>query len=117
MTLGATAYGITLWGAGEAVMRFVYLGRYDSHQYLLAYIASLPVLVALASGSQLCLRAMQRPWTVLIGYATSAVLTASLGLGMVWRWGVKGAALGLAISLGAYAIVSYGLAARVARSA
>jgi O-antigen/teichoic acid export membrane protein len=110
MTVGATLYGVALWGGGAAIMVAVYSGRYASHVHLLGYIALLPILTALASGSQIGFRALQRPWAILIGYAISALLTATLGLMAVWRWGVQGAALGLTLSSGTYALVLYGLA-------
>src|SRR5258705_12067883 len=97
-------------------MGAVYSGRYASHVHFLGYIALLPILTALASGSQIGLRVLQRPWAILIGYAVSSLLTATLGLVAVWRWGVQGAALGLTLSSGTYALVLFGLARRQSRS-
>jgi O-antigen/teichoic acid export membrane protein len=117
MTLGAIAYALVLLEFGDRIVAGIYGGRYADQVRLLPFIAFLPIATAIGSGWQISLRAAEQPWTILIGYATSAALTLSLGPMMVRQWGIEGSAAGLVISLSWYAAAVYYFGRRIGDNA
>lgn len=107
-TAAAIAYLIALTVMGKWLTQLVYGGKYTEFAYLLP-LMTLPVLFgAAAEGPAIAVRAMQVPAEIFYAYAAAAVPTVLFGIVLARRWGILGAALGLALSGFAYfAVLTY----------
>lgn len=97
--LGST---LLLWAAGKPIMDLVYSGKYTDAAGLL-YVLGL-VAVALAIGNVLndALKASLNPKAVFKGYIAGSVTTLLLGVPLVLKGGLMGAAWGMLVSAIAY---------------
>lgn len=98
LALGALAYAAMLLAAGPVVMTWLYKGRYDDLAQLLPIVAVIPLLGVGASVLAPALRALERPDLVFVAYAASTVSSLTVGMVLMVRFGVAGAAGGLVIS-------------------
>jgi O-antigen/teichoic acid export membrane protein len=98
LALGALAYAAILLAVGPAVMTWLYNGRYDDLAQLLPIVAVIPLLGVGASVLAPALRALERPDLVFVAYAASTVSSLTVGMVLMVRFGVAGAAGGLVIS-------------------
>jgi O-antigen/teichoic acid export membrane protein len=113
-TAAAVAYLIGLAICGKWLTELAYGGKYTQFAYLLP-LMTLPVLfTAAAEGPAIAVRAMQVPSEIFWAYTAAAVPTILFGVVLARRWGLIGAAVGLAISSLAYfATLSYRYRARL----
>lgn len=104
-TAAAVLYLVGLALAGRWLTQVVYDGKYTEFAYLLP-LMTLPVLfTAAAEGPAIAVRAMQIPSEVFWAYTAAAVPTVLIGVLLARKWGLLGAAVGLALSALAYCIV------------
>lgn len=89
LLLGLFHYPLVTW---------LYGGQYAEYSYLLWLLGFLPFFFGMLSVLGAALRALERPEHVFVAYALSAVMTLTLGLGLLYTWGIVGAAAGFLIS-------------------
>lgn len=103
-TAAAVAYLLGLALCGKWLTQVVYGGKYTEFAYLLP-LMTLPILfTAAAEGPAIAVRAMQVPSEVFWAYGAGAIPTVLFGVLLVRRWGLIGAALGLALSSLVYCV-------------
>jgi O-antigen/teichoic acid export membrane protein len=116
-TTAAAVYLLALTVCGKWLTQVVYGGKYTEFAYLLP-LMTLPVLfTAAAEGPAIAVRAMQVPSEVFWAYGAAAIPTVLFGVLLVRRWGVIGAAAGLALSSLVYCIaLTYRYKMRIAEN-
>jgi O-antigen/teichoic acid export membrane protein len=96
--LGPVLYWLLLGMLHQPLIVWIYGGRYAEHSDLL-WIMGLTLIangvIVVIGGS---LRALERPDRVFFAYAISALVTATVGVGLTFLWGITGATVGLLIS-------------------
>lgn len=94
-------YGMMLWGWGEPIIQTVY-GReeYTRAAGLLPVFALFLVLMAVAQGLALALRASERSEPIFWSKVAASLMALGPGLVMTWQLGLAGAAWGMALSVG-----------------
>lgn len=104
--VAAGVYALVLLVIHAPLERLLFDGRYASRAWLIALLASTPVLSAVTIGSSLAVRALQRPDLFL----RASVGTAAAGLGaaviLTPLLGAAGAAMGIVAAYAASAIVT-----------
>jgi O-antigen/teichoic acid export membrane protein len=98
LTAGSLAYLVLLALFHGPVMTWLYGGRYDGY----AAVVSMAGLVLLTSSAVsilgAALRALERPHQVFGAYGLATAVGLTVGLWFTVKWGVAGAALGLALA-------------------
>jgi len=102
--LCSTAYWLLLGTLHEPLVSWIYNGRYLSDAGLLWILGLVPIsgaVVAVAGGA---LRALERPNLLFKAYAISTAVSATIGLGLLFAAGLRGAVIGYTLSSIATAI-------------
>jgi O-antigen/teichoic acid export membrane protein len=103
LTAGSLVYWALLSLFHRPVMAWLYAGQYDRHAAVV-WIAGLVLLTSSAvSVLGAALRALERPHQVFGAYGLATAVGLTVGLWCLVRWGVAGAALGLALASAANA--------------
>lgn len=79
--------------------------NYSQFLWILPYLISAVVIGALNNGLILFLKALRRPDQVLLSQMGSALLTLTVGVFLVWQFGILGTAIGSIISAVAAALI------------
>jgi O-antigen/teichoic acid export membrane protein len=103
----ALAYWVLLAGMGRQLMGWLYGGKYAQAAAWLPWLGLLPVLAAVVSVMSSLLRALERPRSVAAVYGLLAGFAATVGIALVWAYGLRGAvqALLLVNALSAFAFL------------
>lgn len=113
-TAAAIMYLALLMLFGKWLMEVLYGGNYTQFTYLIPLIGLPIIFSAMAEGPSVAVKAMQVPSEVFWGYTASSIPTILMGVFLTRRWGLAGAALGLAGSSFAFwAVISYRYRARL----
>jgi O-antigen/teichoic acid export membrane protein len=102
--LCSTAYWLLLGTLHQPLVSWIYNGRYVADAGLLWILGIVPIsgaVVAVAGGA---LRALERPNLLFRAYAISTAVSATLGLGLLFTSGLRGAVIGYTLSSIATAI-------------
>lgn len=86
-------YGILIAAFGEPLMAWLYGGLYIEYAGLLWIVGLIPVLGALSSMSAAVLQAMERPKLVFSAHVAGAVTAVTLGVALIYSFGIIGALL------------------------
>lgn len=97
-TVGAFIYWCLIFFFSDAVISFLYDGRYAGHVNLFLLLGFLPVLSGIGSVLDSILRATRRPKQIVYSYAVSCVITLTLGWWLLASQGVLGAGAGMLAS-------------------
>jgi O-antigen/teichoic acid export membrane protein len=104
-----------VWIWGDALVRHLYGAAFAGHSFALRVL----VLNVLIAGAVFPFSrgffSIQRADLDMAVNVLAVVILLSLGLALVWSYGVAGAALGLAVTNGSTAIIRVGLFGRVTR--
>jgi len=103
--LGALAWLAPVVVFSRPLVGWLYGGRYAADQVTVALVAVFALLTAVVGAMSAVLRSEARPERVFWPYALSAMVTCSVGLWLVLRRGLLGAAAGFALSWVAVAVV------------
>jgi len=95
---GALLYWILLGWFNHPVVNWFYNGRYNEHASLLWIIGILPILYAGELVFNSVLRSRERPDQIFWASAVSTVAVLTVGVPLIFTWGLRGAALGLLCS-------------------
>ena len=96
--LGALVYWCVIFFLSDAVIAFLYDGRYAGQAHLFRLLGFLPVASGMVSVLDSMLRATRRPKQIVYSYAVSCVITLTLGWWLLATQGVLGAGLGMVAS-------------------
>jgi O-antigen/teichoic acid export membrane protein len=102
--LCSTAYWLLLGTLHQPLVSWIYNGRYLADAGLLWILGLVPIsgaVVAVAGGA---LRALERPNLLFKAYAISTAISATIGLGLLFAAGLRGAVIGYTLSSVATAI-------------
>jgi O-antigen/teichoic acid export membrane protein len=91
-------YWLLLGLLDRRVVAWLYDGQYVANASLLWVIGLLAITGAAVAVLGGALRALERSSDMFVAYAASTVLTVTVGLWLMLRWGVKGAAVGVTLS-------------------
>lgn len=101
MTTSLTVgYMLIMWGASDFIYNSAYKGKYSETSWLLPYLCLWPVIAALSSGWLMGLRILEKTAVFVWIDALGAILSVTIGLALVSKFGIKGAV--------ATALLSYG---------
>ena len=91
-TLGPAiaAYTLAISLGASIAFRVLYGGRYQEFAYLIPLIGSIHIMVGLAQGPSIGLRALNRPGAVLWVSTLGAALSTSAAFLLAPRWGLRG---------------------------
>jgi O-antigen/teichoic acid export membrane protein len=102
--LCSTAYWLLLGTLHQPLVSWIYKGNYAADAGLLWILGIVPIsgaVVAVAGGA---LRALERPNLLFRAYAISTAVSATIGLGLLFIAGLRGAVIGYTLSSVATAI-------------
>lgn len=97
-TLGLSSYWLLLGAFHEPLVTWLYAGRYTEYAGLLWLLGLSVVFAGVKLVIGYSVRALERPDWLLLSYAIPAIAAATLGTGLIFLWGVAGAAIGLLAS-------------------
>jgi O-antigen/teichoic acid export membrane protein len=103
--VGAVAWLTPVVVFSRPLVGWLYGGRYAADQVAVALVAVFALLTAVVGAMSAVLRSEARPERVFWPYALSAMVTCSVGLWLVLRRGLLGAAAGFALSWVVVAVV------------
>ena len=95
---GSLLYGGFLTVLREPIIDWLYRGAYGDTAALVPIVALLPIAAALIAVLGSALRALEQPQQVFWAYVASTVITLTVGIWGMARWGLTGAAIGLLLS-------------------
>jgi O-antigen/teichoic acid export membrane protein len=98
LTAGAAAYWLGLGLFNQAILDWLYGGKYLEYGHLAWVIGLIPVCVAAGGTVATALRALERPDRDFWVTAVSAAITLTIGVLLTRAWGVAGAILGSTLS-------------------
>jgi O-antigen/teichoic acid export membrane protein len=98
LALGSSAYWLAISLGGPWMVRQLYGGKYLEATRILWIIGLVPISTAIVAVLGAALRAMEKPDKVFWAYVASSVATVTIGSMLIARWGLIGAAIGLAMS-------------------
>jgi O-antigen/teichoic acid export membrane protein len=90
----------------EPLLRFCYGERYNGYGWLVRAIALVPVLLGATMLVNSWLAARRRQDAVFYSSLSSAIAAATLGVGLTWHDQLRGAALGVLVSIAVALVVS-----------
>src|SRR5579871_1778800 len=96
--LVTVVFAILIWIAGRPLVHVLYAGKYDSVVPILYLLALLPLLMAVGHTLNSALIAAERPKLVFFAFFCSGGATFIIGIPLVIRYGVRGAACGMLFS-------------------
>jgi O-antigen/teichoic acid export membrane protein len=108
--LGPVVYWLLLGLFHQPLVSLLYDGRYGGSAALLWILGLSPIVASVKQVLSQFLRALERPDWLFAAYAVSAVVAVTLGTGLVYVFGITGAAIGLVICQGvtaSLALISY----------
>jgi O-antigen/teichoic acid export membrane protein len=114
--LGPFLYWLLLGLFNYPLVSWLYDGRYTEHAALLWILGLSPVVASVKQVMGQSLRALERPDRLFWAYMLSATVTLTFGTGLVWIWGVVGAAIGFLVSQGITAALALVLLRRLESS-
>lgn len=91
----AAVYWLLLGLYHQPIMLWLYGGQYAVHHRLVWILAFVPVVYGGTTVLGAALRGLERPDTVFWAYAASSLVTVTLGIGLMIRYGIEGAAWGM----------------------
>lgn len=97
-TLILSVYWILLGLFHQPLVSWIYSGQYAEHSALLWVLGFSLVFAGIKLVIGYSVRALERPDWLLIAYALPAVAAVTAGTGLVYLWGIVGAAFGLLLS-------------------
>lgn len=115
--LGPALYWLLLGLFHAPIVAWLYGGQYTQYSGLLWLLGLSPIAAAAKQVMGHSLRALERPDRLFWAYTLSAVVTLTLGTGLMYLWGVAGAGVGLLISQGITAAVAFVFYRRLKRAA
>jgi O-antigen/teichoic acid export membrane protein len=95
---GALLYWILLGWFNRPVVDWLYNGRYSEHASLLWIIGIIPILFAGELIFNSVLRSRERPDQIFWAGVVSTVALLTVGMALIFTWGLRGAAVGLLCS-------------------
>jgi len=105
--LGPALYWLLLGLFHQPIVAWLYGGLYTEHAGLLWLLGLAPIAAAAKQVMGHSLRALERPDRLFWAFAFSAAATLSLGMALVYLWGVAGAGAGLLISQVITAVLAF----------
>jgi len=110
---GSVLYWLLLGLFHDPLVAWLYGGQYREDAQLLWLLGSIPLAMSVQMILGATLQAFERPDQVFRAYAFSAILGPTLGVTLMFAWGITGAVVGLvayaAATAGAIAYLSSGL--------
>lgn len=97
-TIGPTLYWVALGLFHQPLISLLYNGRYTADAWLLWVLGLSPVLAMVKLVLGYSVRALERPDWLFVAYALPAVAALTVGTGLVYLYGLAGAAVGLLLS-------------------
>jgi O-antigen/teichoic acid export membrane protein len=98
-SLVATAvFALLVRAIGRPVVHILYAGKYDTVVPILFLLALLPFLMAIGHTLNSALIAAEKPQLVFFAFVCSGIATFLVGVPLVMRFGVQGAAYGMLLS-------------------
>jgi O-antigen/teichoic acid export membrane protein len=116
LTAASLVYWALLVAFRGPVMTWLYGGRYDGYMgaaWMTGFVLLTSSTVSIMGSA---LRALERPREVFWAYGLATAISLTVGLWLSLRWGVGGAALGLALASAANAAVMFAYYRRVGGS-
>ncbi|HEY2820031.1 MAG TPA: hypothetical protein VGJ06_03230 [Candidatus Acidoferrum sp.] len=102
-SLIATAiFALVARAVGRPVVHVLYAGKYDTVVPILFLLAFLPFLMAIGHTLNSALIAAEKPQLVFFAFVCSGIATFGVGVPLVMRFGVQGAAYGMLLSGATY---------------
>lgn len=98
LSLLAISYWIIVGLLNQEILQFLYEQRYLEEGWLLWVLGLGPVVIVGMPVLAPALRSLERPDCVFWGYLASSVITLTVGLILLEKWGLLGAALGGIVS-------------------
>jgi len=98
LILGAVVYWLILGSFSAQLLSWFYGGQYSEYGNFLWLLGLVPLGLGVTTVLSAVLRALERPDLVFWAQAFATVVTLTLGVGLVWCWGVKGAIYGVSLS-------------------
>ena len=95
---GAVIYWLLLGAFHVQAMHWLYNGRYDNDAHLLWIVGLLPILFAAELLLNSVLRSREQPRQIFWASVLSSVSALTVGVALIFTWGVRGAVLGLLCS-------------------
>jgi Na+-driven multidrug efflux pump len=115
-TCGSVVYWVLLGSFHYPLVDWLYGGQYVEYSNLLWILGLVPLVVGIGAVSGAALRAMERPDQVFWVQVSSTAAMLSIGLGLMFIWGIPGAVIGLLVSYTSGAIVTWVLYRKVLRA-
>ena len=97
-TGGTVVYWLLVATFANPLLTLLYKERYAEHAHLMWSLGALPVVAAIAGVLGAAVRALERPSDAFIASLGAAGTAATLGLWLVFRYGIAGAITGLIAS-------------------
>ena len=91
-------YWLALGAFHKEIVSLAYGGRYAEYSGLLWLLGLAPVLAAAKEVLSQAVRALERPDWLFLAYLLSTIVIGTLGVGITYLWGIKGAGIGLMAS-------------------
>jgi O-antigen/teichoic acid export membrane protein len=98
LLLGSSAYWLAIALGGPWMVRELYGGKYLEATRILWIIGLVPISTSIVAVLSAALRAMEKPDKIFWAYVASSAATVTIGSMLTARWGLMGAAVGLAMS-------------------
>lgn len=90
-TLAAVGYWVLIGLFGSTVVDFLYVSHYTSYANLLWALGVVPVIAVWMGAATALLRAMERPALIMRAHAIAAIISITMGVAVVWIFGLAGA--------------------------
>ena len=109
MQVGILATGVIVLSGvallGAHVIRLLYGGTYDNAAFLLVPLSCVSIVAALGHVFNDAMKALEEPRAVFVAYCGAAIATFLVGIPLVGRFGLSGAAAGALLSATCFAAV------------
>jgi O-antigen/teichoic acid export membrane protein len=93
-----TGFALTVHMLRLQLLHLIYGGKYDDLSYLLGILVLAPVIMGIGNSTNAVLKSIERPDAVFLAYFASGLITLTVGIPLVTRYGLPGAVYGMLAS-------------------